>query len=498
MARFVLLVGTVVDFFESLGFVGLLVCSLLAAFDEVLVGEGRAKSVEKCPVDFTKYLGGIGGVGCVGAIGSFVVIGGVDGVGGIDDISIGGVSGVGGINGVVVIGGVGGIDDVVIGGVGGIDDVVIGGVGGVSGIKGVVAIAGVGGIGGVAVIVFIDIVLRQSLDVLADGALSDSLYASLLSIVSTLRGGLLIVTLGESWGLGRRSGGRSTVQYRLNTDGRSSAWSPTKDLEDTLFQGGRELWLAKRLTDPDIYFPLQASKESPSPPGVRFKTKAAVHRYLASEFNQQKEHDGFVVDEMKIKNKIAKISQHFKVAHRFRHSSGVGRTDEVTWRDAVKERYTYYFILEPVWSSVWNDDVTLCTDSLTNSGNNVISDGEPDGPSSSGSIQRHSDGSSEGERSDADTRSGCDQGWVDVVTATEDDSAGEAAEGELDECLERSRYRTATRVTPAFGSQGTILSQADQDEGQKDRSGGSKLQPKSPRSDLLQEPNALGRYEVDA
>ncbi|KAK5823076.1 hypothetical protein F5H01DRAFT_129600 [Linnemannia elongata] len=277
---------------------------------------------------------------------------------------------------------------------------------------------------------------------------------------------------------------------------------PPKELksgaEDTLFQGGRELWLAKRLTDPDIYFPLQASKESPSPPGVRFKTKAAVHRYLASEFNQQKEHAGFVVDEMKIKNKIAKISQHFKVAHRFRHSSGVGRTDEMTWRDAVKERYTYYFILEPVWSSVWNDGVTLCTDSLTNSGNNVISDGEPDGPSSSGSIQRHSDGSSEGERSDADTRSGCDQGWVDVVTATEDDSAGEAAEGELDESLERSRYRTATRVTPAFGSQGTILSQADQDEGQKDRSGGSKLQPKSPRSDLLQEPNALGRYEVDA
>ncbi|OAQ26468.1 hypothetical protein K457DRAFT_157553 [Linnemannia elongata AG-77] len=165
--------------------------------------------------------------------------------------------------------------------------------------------------------------------------------------------------------------------------------------EDTLFQGGRELWLAKRLTDPDIYFPLQASKESPSPPGVRFKTKAAVHRYLASEFNQQKEHAGFVVDEMKIKNKIAKISQHFKVAHRFRHSSGVGRTDEVTWRDAVKERYTYYFILEPVWSSVWNDGVTLCTDSLTSFGTNVISDGKPDGLSSSGSIQRHSDGSSE-------------------------------------------------------------------------------------------------------
>ncbi|KAF9536092.1 hypothetical protein EC957_000447, partial [Mortierella hygrophila] len=30
--------------------------------------------------------------------------------------------------------------------------------------------------------------------------------------------------------------------------------------DDTLFQGGRELWLTKRLTDPEIYLPLQASK----------------------------------------------------------------------------------------------------------------------------------------------------------------------------------------------------------------------------------------------
>ncbi|KAG0299833.1 hypothetical protein BGZ97_003516 [Linnemannia gamsii] len=268
--------------------------------------------------------------------------------------------------------------------------------------------------------------------------------------------------------------------------------------DDTLFQGGRELWLAKRLTDPDIYVPLQASKGSPSPPGVRFKTKAAVHRYLASEFNQQREHAGFVVDEGKIKNKIAKISQHFKLAHRFRHASGVGETDEMTWRDVVKERCTHYFILEPVWSSVWGDGITLCADSLTYLSDNIIADGNLNGSRPTGSTQHHSDGSSEDERSDADTRSGHDQGWADVIAATEDDNAGDAAEEELDESPERVRYHTATRVTPAFGSHETTLPQADPDEGQMDGSEGSKAPTKSPRSDLLQELNALGRYEIDA
>ncbi|KAF9536571.1 hypothetical protein EC957_010424 [Mortierella hygrophila] len=267
--------------------------------------------------------------------------------------------------------------------------------------------------------------------------------------------------------------------------------------DDTLFQGGRELWLAKMLTDPEIYLPLQASKECPAPPGVRYTTKAAVHRYLASEFNQQKEHAGFAVDEGKIKNKIAKMSQHFKLAHRFRHSSGFGRTDEMTWRDAVKERCAYYFILEPVWASVWSDGITRCTDSLTNLDNNVIIDRNPDEPRSTDSAQRHSDGGSEDERGDADTRSGHNQGWADVITVM-DDNAGDAAEEELDKSLEKGRYRTATRVTPTFGSQWTIFSQADRDEGQKGGSGGSTVQPKSPISDLLKQLNALGRYEIDA
>ncbi|KAF9540990.1 hypothetical protein EC957_003569 [Mortierella hygrophila] len=247
--------------------------------------------------------------------------------------------------------------------------------------------------------------------------------------------------------------------------------------DDTLFQGGRELWLAKRLTDPEIYLPLQASKECPAPPD---------------------EHAGFAVDERKIKNKITKMSQHFKLAHRFRHSSDFGRTDEMTWRDAVKERCTYYFILEPVWASVWSDGINRCTGSLTNLDNNVITDRNPDEPRSTDSAQRHSDGSSEDERSDADTRSGHNQGWADVIPVMEDDNAGDAAEEELDKSLDSGRYCTATRVTPAFESQWTIFSQADRDEGQKGGSGGSTVQPKSLISDLLKQLNALGRYEIDA
>ncbi|KAF8923882.1 hypothetical protein BGZ47_004390, partial [Haplosporangium gracile] len=152
----------------------------------------------------------------------------------------------------------------------------------------------------------------------------------------------------------------------------------------------------------------------------------------------------------------------------------------------------------PVWASVWSDGNTLSTDSLTNLDNNVIIGRNPDGPRSTDSAQRHSDGTSEDERNDADTRSGHNQGWADVITVMEDDNAGDAAEEELDKSLERGRYCTATRVTPAFGSQWTIFSQADRDEGQKGGSGGSKVQPKSPISDLLEQLNALGRYEIDA
>ncbi|KAK3808242.1 MAG: hypothetical protein J3R72DRAFT_464486 [Linnemannia gamsii] len=296
----------------------------------------------------------------------------------------------------------------------------------------------------------------------------------------------------------------SNGNKRKTTSSEQALLPPSKEskpgADDTLFQGGRELWLAKRLIDPEVYLPLQASKDSPAPPSARYKTKVAVHRYLASEFNQQKEHAGFVVDEGKIKNKIAKMSQHFKLAHRFRHSSDFSTTDGMNWRDAVKERCAYYFILEPVWASVWSDGITLRIDSLTNLDGNVITDGNPDGSRSTGTgnTQCHVGGSGEEERSDADTRSGHGQGWVDVITATNDDNTGGVVEEQPDESLERGQYRTATRVTPAFGSQGTILFQADRDEGQKDGSAGSKVDQKSPISDLLKELNALGRYEIDA
>ncbi|OAQ35777.1 hypothetical protein K457DRAFT_27437 [Linnemannia elongata AG-77] len=199
---------------------------------------------------------------------------------------------------------------------------------------------------------------------------------------------------------------------------------PPKELksgaEDTLFQGDRELWLANRLMDPEIYLTLQASKDSPAPPGARYKTKAAAHRHIAFEFNREKEHAGFMFDEGKIKNKIAKMCQHFKLAHRFR------------------------------------------ADSPTNLDGNVIRDGNSDKSRSTGSIQQHSDGRGEAERSDVDTGYRLDQGSADVITVTEDINAdtGDVDEEEQDESLERGRHCTATRETPAFGSQGTILLQA--------------------------------------
>ncbi|KAG0070846.1 hypothetical protein BGZ90_012491 [Linnemannia elongata] len=279
---------------------------------------------------------------------------------------------------------------------------------------------------------------------------------------------------------------------------------PPKELksgaEDTLFQGDRELWLANKLMDPGIYLTLQASKDSPAPPGARYKTKAAAHRHIAFEFNREKEHAGFVVDEGKIKNKIAKMCQHFKLAHRFRYSSGFGRTDDITWRNAVKERYAYYFLLEPVWASVWSDGITISADSPTKLDGNVIRDGNSDKSRSTGSIQQHSDRRGEAERSDVDTGSRLEQGSADVITVTEDVNAdtGDVDEEGQDESLERGRHCTATRETPAFGSQGTILLQANRDEGRKGGSGGFEAQPKKPTSHLLKELNELGRYESDA
>ncbi|KAF9279894.1 hypothetical protein BGZ88_012486 [Linnemannia elongata] len=191
------------------------------------------------------------------------------------------------------------------------------------------------------------------------------------------------------------------------------------------------------------------------------------------------------------------MSQHFKLAHRFRYSSGFGRTDDMTWRNAVKEKYTYYFLLEPVWASVWNDGITISADFPTNLDGNVIRDGNSDKSRSTGSIQQHSDGRGEAERSDVDTRSRLDQGSADVITVTEDVNADteDVDEEEQDESLERARHCTATRETPAFGSQGTILLQANRDEGRKGGSGGeleirqmdSRKEMEMRRMDLIQE-----------
>lgn len=142
--------------------------------------------------------------------------------------------------------------------------------------------------------------------------------------------------------------------------------------EDMLFQGGWELWLAKRLTDLDIYLPLQANKETPASPGVQHCTKAAIHQQLTSEFNQQKEHAGFIIDGGKIKNKIAKISQHFKLVHRFRYSLDFSNVDEMTWQDAVKEKCSHYFVLEPVWAMVWSAGISPHADSVSTLNDNVI------------------------------------------------------------------------------------------------------------------------------
>ncbi|KAG0020649.1 hypothetical protein BGZ81_009265 [Podila clonocystis] len=264
--------------------------------------------------------------------------------------------------------------------------------------------------------------------------------------------------------------------------------------DDTLFQGGRELWLAKRLTDPEIYLPLQVGKENSAPTGIRYRTKAAVHRQLASEFNQQKEHAGFKVDEGKIKNKIAKMLQHFKVAHRFRHSSDFGSMDEMTWQDAVKEKYTHYFVLEPVWASMWSDGVTFYADSFSNLNENDITDGS----CLTNSASHHSDGGGEDNRSDVDKGSGLDQRRTDVPTDAEDDDEEDGVDVEEDGPQENQRWhRSVSRATPGLESQGMIGSQTDQDKQPK---GGrkSKEQQQQPISNLLNVLNALGRYEIDA
>ncbi|KFH63192.1 hypothetical protein MVEG_11227 [Podila verticillata NRRL 6337] len=263
--------------------------------------------------------------------------------------------------------------------------------------------------------------------------------------------------------------------------------------DDTLFQGDRELWLAKRLMDPEIYLPLQAGKENSVLPGVRYRTKAAVHRQLASEFNQQEEHAGFLVDEGKIKNKIAKMLQHFKAAHRLRHSLTSGGMEESTWRDTVKEKYTHYFVLEPVWASVCSDGVTFYTDPSSNLHENVIANGPH-------STQHHSDEGSEDERNYVDAWSELDQGMMDVTAAAEDADAEDGVDVEEDEARERTsrdRHHSVNRATPGPESQGIIESQTNHDEQPK---GGTKCkeQQQRPISSLLNVLNALGRYEIDA
>ncbi|KAG0015363.1 hypothetical protein BGZ82_001430, partial [Podila clonocystis] len=261
--------------------------------------------------------------------------------------------------------------------------------------------------------------------------------------------------------------------------------------DDTLFQGDRELWLAKRLMDPEIYLPLQVGKENSVLPGVRYRTKAAVHRQLASEFNRQEEHAGFLVDEGKIKNKIAKMLQHFKAAHRLRHSLSSGSMEELTWRDAVKEKYTHYFVLEPVWASVCSDGVTIYTDPSRNLHENVIANGPH-------STQHHSDEGSEDERNDMDTRSELDQGMMDVTAAAEDADA-DAEDGvdvEEDDARERTlqnRHHSVDRITPGPESQGIIESQTNYDEQPKGGTKCKEQQQQQPISNLLNVLNALGR-----
>jgi hypothetical protein len=266
--------------------------------------------------------------------------------------------------------------------------------------------------------------------------------------------------------------------------------------DDTLFQGSRELWLARRLTDPEIYPPLQVGKENSAPPGVRHRTKAAVHRQLASEFNLEKEHAGFMVDEGKIKNKIAKMLQHFKLAHRFRHSLDTGSMDQRTWQAAVKEKYAHYFVLEPVWATLWSDNITSHSDSFSNLGENVT----VDGPCPINTVQYHSDGGSEDERNDVDTGSGLDRGWKDVVTASEDNGAEDIVSVAEDESQDRSsqgRHHSVNKAVSGLESLGMIGLQPNRDE-QPISCRKFKEQQQQPISNLLNILDALGRYEIDA
>ncbi|KAG0009166.1 hypothetical protein BGZ81_003594, partial [Podila clonocystis] len=212
-------------------------------------------------------------------------------------------------------------------------------------------------------------------------------------------------------------------------------------------------------------------------------------------FNRQEEHAGFLVDEGKIKNKIAKMLQHFKAAHRLRHSLSSGSMEELTWRDAVKEKYTHYFVLEPVWASICSDGITIYTDPSRNLHENVIANGPH-------STLHHSDEGSEDERNDMDTRSELDQVTMGVTAAAEDadSDAEDGVDVEEDDARERTlrnRHHSVNRATPGPESQGNIESQINHDEWPK---GGTKCkeQQQQPISNLLNVLNALGRYEIDA
>lgn len=191
-----------------------------------------------------------------------------------------------------------------------------------------------------------------------------------------------------------------------------------------------------------------------------------------------------MVDGGKIKNKISKMSQHFKLAHRFRYSSDFGTVDDMTWRDAVKEKYSHYFILEPVWASVWNDCIAPRADSISAVDDNVITHG----PHLTSNVQDHSVESNEDGRDDADTGPKYDQESMEVATTARNIEDG-ADEEEPQHGNERRWPETS--VTPENGSRLTIMSLAKDDR--SITNGKSKESQRKLISDVLKVLSELGR-----
>ena len=158
--------------------------------------------------------------------------------------------------------------------------------------------------------------------------------------------------------------------------------------------------------------------------------------------------------------------------------------DDMTWRDAIKEKYCHYFILEPVWASAWNDCIAPRADSISALDDNIITHGLHQ----TIGVQGHSDESSKDCRDDVDTGPKFDQESISVATTAKNIKDRADQEEPQDG---NARQWPETLVTPSNGSL------VEKDE-QSIMNGKSKAPQQKPISNVLKVLGELGRYEIDA